>query len=163
MFRVFCGRIAPLAALFVLAFAGTAAAERPTDICPDLVIDDAARNAAYYPGGQPGRNRRDYSHIAVVLSATVSCVETRDDQIIATVSVTYALEPGPLYRGGANVKITAALTHAGARISESGNDWESQLNMGEPVSITNHITGIQVGRDRDVKAGGYLLTVGLEP
>ncbi len=105
-------RATALAPFLALGVSGLArAADQPTDICPAVVIDDAARNAAYYPG-EPGRNRRDYSHIAVILSAVASCVETDDDQIVATVSIPYAVESGPRYRGGAHVKLRAALTSA---------------------------------------------------
>lgn len=163
MFKLSAARAAAVAPFLALALVDSAAAQRATDICPDLVIDEATRNAAYYPGGAPGRNRADYSHIAVILSAEVACVETRDDQIIATVSVTYAVEPGPLYRGGANVKITAALTYNGSPISDAGNAWETPLTPGKPVTITNTIAGIHVGEDDDVKDGGFVLKVGLEP
>ncbi len=156
-------RAAALAPFFALALAGAARADDPTDICPAVVVDDATRNAAYYPGGEPGRNRRDFSHIAVILSVTASCVETDDDRIVATVSVTYAVDAGPLYRGGANVKIKAALTKGGAQILESENAKETPLTPGTPATITNTIAGIAVGADDDVEEGGYTLTVGLVP
>lgn len=156
-------RAAVLAPFVGLAIAGSARADDdPTDICPAIVVDDATRNAAYYPG-EPGRNRRDYSHIAVILSATASCVETDDDQIVATVSVTYAVEAGPLYRGGANVKIKAALTKGGAPILEAGNAKETPLTQGTASTVTNTIAGLLIGEDDDVEDGGYTLTVGLEP
>ena len=155
---------ASLAALALAA--GLAAPARadddPTDICPAIVVDDQARNAAYYPPSQ-GRNRRDFSHIAVILSATASCVETDDDQIVATVSVTYAVEAGTLYRGGANVKIRAALTHNGAPVSEAGNARETALTPGTPATVTNTIAGLTIGEDDEVESGAFTLTVGLEP
>lgn len=156
-------RVAALAPFLALAVSGIARAEDdPTDICPAIVIDDAARNAAYYPG-EPGRNRRDYSHIAVILSAVASCVETDDDQIVATVSITYAVESGPLYRGGANVKIRAALTKGGAPVLEAQNARETPLTPGTPATLTNTITGLLVGLDDEVEEGGFILTVGLVP
>ncbi len=134
----------------------------PTDICPAIVVDAGARNAAYYPPAQT-RNRRDYSHIAVILSATASCVETDDDQIVATVTVTYAVEAGTLYRGGANVKIKAALTNNGAAVSETENAKETPLTPGTPSTVTNTIAGILVGEDDAVEDGAFTLTVGLVP
>lgn len=134
----------------------------PTDICPAIVVDAGARNAAYYPPAQT-RKRADYSHIAVILSATASCVETDDDQIVATVTVTYAVEAGTLYRGGANVKIKAALTNNGAPVSEAENAKETPLTPGTPATVTNTIAGILVGEDSAVEDGAYTLTVGLVP
>lgn len=134
----------------------------PTDICPAIVVDAGARNAAYYPPAQT-RKRADYSHIAVILSATASCVETDDDQIVATVTITYAVEAGTLYRGGANVKIKAALTNNGAPVSEAENAKETPLTPGTPATVTNTIAGILVGEDSAVEDGAYTLTVGLVP
>lgn len=141
---------------------GASAANDPTDICPAVVIDPAARNAAYYPG-EPGRNRSDYSHIAVVLSATASCVENDDDQILATVSVTYGVEPGPLYRGGAEVTVTAALTKSGAPAGDTEVRKETSLAQGGPATVTSTITDMPIGLDDDVEAGLYTLTIGLVP
>jgi len=137
------------------------AADDPTDICPAIVIDDAARNAAYYPG-EPGRNRKDYSHIAVILSAVASCVETDNDQIVATVTVTYAVEAGPLYRGAAKVTIKVAFKKGGSS-ADAANTKETTLTKGTPATVSDTISDIMIGSADDVEEGGYTLVVGLDP
>ncbi|MFT3809409.1 MAG: hypothetical protein QM698_05775 [Micropepsaceae bacterium] len=163
MIKDFAVRATLVAPVLMLGVATPArAGDDPTDICPAIVVDNATRNAAYYPPAQ-SRNRRDFSHIAVILSATASCVENDDDQIVATVSVTYAVEAGTLYRGGANVKIKAALTNNGAPVLEAENAKETVLTPGTPATVTNTIAGILVGEDDAVEDGGFTLTVGLVP
>ncbi len=135
--------------------------DEPTDICPALVIDDATRNAAYYPG-EPGRNRRDYSHIAVILSAVASCVETDDEQIVASVTVTYAVEAGPLYRGDSKVTIKAWSKKGGSSV-EAYNTKEMPLTKGTPVTVTDTISGMIIGSAESVEEGGDTIVVGLDP
>jgi hypothetical protein len=153
-----------LAPILATAFVTPARADNdPTDICPALIIDDSARTAAYYPGGEPGRNKKDFSHIAVILSAVATCVETDDDQILATVTITYAAESGPLYRGAAEVKIKAAVARGGAPISTAQNVKSTQLPQGQHTTVSDQIADIVIGSDDDVEDGGYTLTVGLAP
>ena len=155
-------RAAALAPFLTLGLAAPAAADdEPTDICPALVIDEATRNAVYYPG-EPGRNRKDYSHIAVILSAVASCVETDDEQIVASVTITYAVEPGPLYRGDAKVTITAASKLGGSAV-EAANTKEISLQMGKPATVSDTISGMIIGSADDVEARGDTLIVGLDP
>lgn len=139
------------------------AADDPTDICPAFKIAEDGKSAAYYPNGEKGRNAKDFSHIAVILTANASCVETDDDRIVATVTVTYAAESGPLYRGNATVKIKAQLAKNGAAVTEGENAREFEIPAGQHVTVTDQVMGIEVGSDDDVEAGGYTLEVSLVP
>jgi hypothetical protein len=155
-------RAATFAPIFAAALITPSRADdEPTDICPAIVIDDAARNAAYYPG-EPGRNRKDYSHIAVILSAVASCVETDDEQIVATVRVTYAVEAGPLYRGAAKVTIKAWSKKGGSYV-EGYNTKETPLTKGTPVTVTDTTSGMIIGSADSVEEGGDTIVVGLDP
>lgn len=152
-----------LTPVVALAFAGAAqASDKPTDICPDVVIDPEARNATYYPGGEPGRNKRDYSHIAVILQASATCVEDRNDQIFATVTISYAVEAGPLYRGSATVKVKGEVVRGGAMTAQDGSSRELVIEPGTPATFSGVIERIAVGEDDDVEDGLYTIKVGLE-
>ena len=101
-------RIAAVSAAFCLAGLAAPAFAGVQDICPSVKVEKEAGRLAVYPGGAPGRDKLDYAFIAVILAADAVCREDDNDNIVADVTITYAVEPGPLYQGVADVQLFAS-------------------------------------------------------
>ena len=128
------------------------------DLCPAVKVEKEAGRLASYPGGAPGRNKLDYAFIAVVLSATAVCHEDDNDNIVADITVTYALEPGPLYRGSAEVEIFASVMRDGNVVGRqvSAKKSVNPPKDGGAVTLTVTATGLVTGFQRVFIAAGFV-------
>ena len=114
------------------------------------------------PGGAPGRDKLDYAFIAVVLSAEAVCREDDNDNIVADVTITYAVEPGPLYQGVADVQLFASATEAGD-ISDRQVTASKSSRLAKdsgPVTLTVTAAGLVLGDEDTVEAGGIGIAAG---
>ncbi|MBL9011261.1 MAG: hypothetical protein JNL56_08790 [Alphaproteobacteria bacterium] len=145
--------------LGLAALAPAAAAED----CPPVKLDREASRLAVYPGGVPGRNRLDFDYIAVALGATAVCTLDDDDNVVADVTITYATQPGPLYRGKTVVEGFADANRDGAPV---GRQKTAKATLNPPKDsdgVTDRIVirGLVVGNEDNVEDGGYAIVTGL--
>ena len=145
-------------ALTSVAQAGFSSSE-VASMCPAPVLDAEARNRAAYPGDEPGRAAQDYSFIAVIVSAVAVCREDEDDRLVADVTVTYAIEPGPLYRGVAENEVVAAVSGPAGEFTR-GTASRNVVHEGrEARAIQDVVRGVVIG-DFDTVEAGVTLKVG---
>jgi len=131
------------------------------DLCPSVGIAKDAKTHAVYPGGAPGRSVKEYNHIAVVLGATAVCREDADGNMVADVTVQYAVETGPLYRGSAETVIFAAVQRGGtesARLTSSKT--VRPEGLGAQLTVNDTITGLLIGDDDAAEAPDLAIVVG---
>lgn len=152
------------ACLAALALGGNPAAAASADeICPVVTVDPGMKQMVSYPGGEAGRRKGDYTFIAVVLGAEAVCGFDDDDNLIATVTVTYAVEAGPLYRGSADVPVAAIVRNGGAEVIRGGaRKTSSPPTGGGALTVTDTISGLLVGEDDEVEDGNFSITAGFE-
>lgn len=156
-------RFAPIVAMAALA--GPAAAFSSSELveyCPPVSIETAAKNIAVYPGGGEGRTPSAYSHIAVIISAAAVCREDENEQLVADVTIHYAVEPGPYYTGAAEQEVSAVVTRAG---SAQGEAMKARRTVtpefgGQPQIVSETISGLPVGEEAAVENGGLDIIVG---
>ncbi|BCW90221.1 hypothetical protein sos41_33890 [Alphaproteobacteria bacterium SO-S41] len=143
----------------LIAFAPTALAD---DLCPVVKVEKEAGRLAVYPGGAPGRNKLDYAYIAVVLSATAVCHEDDNDNIVADVTVTYALEPGPLYRGSADIEVFSSVMRDGNVVGRqvTAKKTSSPPKDGGAVTLSLTATGLVAGDEDTLETGGTTIAAG---
>lgn len=145
------------AGLVPFAFAATAAAAD----CPAVTVEKDAGRIAVYPGGEAGPNKLDYAYIAVVLSAVAVCREDDNDNILADVTVTYALAPGPLYQGSAQLEVFAAAMRGGSETGGQATKIDSWTPAKDtPVTVTSTATGLVLGDSDAVDSGGVTIAAG---
>ncbi len=145
------------AGLLPFAFGATAVAAD----CPAVTVEKDAGRIAVYPGGAAGPNKLDYAYIAVVLSAVAVCREDDNDAIVADVTLTYALEPGPLYQGSAQLEVFAAAVRGGEPSGGQVTKIDSWTPArGTPVTVTSTATGLMLGDADGVEDGSITIAAG---
>lgn len=140
---------------------GAGIAQAADDVCPPVSIDPAMRNMVSYPGGEPGRRKQDYSYIAAVLSADATCTTDDDDRVIADVTITYAIEAGTLYRGSADLEVTAIVRDGPAEAGRGTSKKTSAPSAdGKPMTVTDTIRGLVIGDEDAVADGNFSISAG---
>lgn len=150
-------RNAVLTAACGLVVFASAAEARLQDYCPAVKVDKQAGRLAVYPGGAPARDKLDYAYIAVILSAEAVCREDENDNIVADVTFTYALEPGPLYQGSAPVQLSATATQGGEGTERevTASKTSRPAKDAKAITLTVTATGLVLGDEATLEAGGY--------
>jgi len=131
------------------------------DLCPAVGIAKDAKTIAVYPGGAPGRSAKEYAHIAVILAAAATCREDEDGNMVADVTVQYAVETGSLYRGSAETTVYADVERggeAGTRLTSAKTVHPDGL--GTQITVNDTISGLMVGDDEAVEAPDLGIVVG---
>ncbi len=141
-------------------FGAAVSAARADDVCPGVTLDPKASKTVSYPGGEPGRRPQDYSYIAVILSADAVCTTDDDDNVIAQVNVTYAVEAGTLYRGAGEVTVEAAVR--GSATAGGGNATKKVTPPAEggSITVTDTIANVVAGNEDAVEQGLVTIVVG---
>lgn len=133
------------------------------DLCPSVGIEKAAKTIAVYPGGAPGRSVKEYNHIAVILAASAACREDPDGNMVADVTIYYAVEAGSLYRGAAETEVFAATTRGdtqtGTRLT-SVKSVNPGGGNGTQLTVSDTITGLMIGDDEAAEAPDLGIAVG---
>lgn len=132
------------------------------DLCPVVGIAKDAKTHADYPGGAPGRSAKEFNHIAVILAAAATCREDADGNMVADVTIQYAVETGSLYRGSAATEVFAGLTRGGG---ETGTRLTSTKTVnpdgiGAQVTVSDTISGLMIGDDDAAEAPDTGIVVG---
>ncbi|MFO1236105.1 MAG: hypothetical protein U1F24_03590 [Alphaproteobacteria bacterium] len=131
--------------------------------CPPVKLDPQASRLAVYPGGVPGRNRLDYDFIAVAIGASAVCTVDDDDNVIADVTITYAAQPGPLYRGKTVVEVFADAERGGAAAGRQKSARSTLNPPNDSPGVTDHIVirGLVVGTEDEMDEGGLGIVAGI--
>lgn len=132
------------------------------DYCPSVSISKEARSFASYPGGEPGRNSRDYTHIAVITGATSTCYADAQGNMVADINVSYAVEPGPLYRGVADNTLFASTSHGGRdtvrKVTGTGSTSPDPGTTGKTTAV---VRGLVIGA-KGVEDENLTIVVGFQ-
>jgi hypothetical protein len=131
------------------------------DLCPAVGIAKDAKTQAVYPGGAPGRSAKEYNHIAVILAAGATCREDQDGNMVADVTVQYALETGPLYRGVAETEVFVALEKGGVETARlASTKTVNPEGLGTQITVSDTVTGLMIGDDEAAEAPDLAIVVG---
>jgi hypothetical protein len=151
-----------LGSLLLVAPASSFSQRELVDLCPSVGAVKDAKTHAAYPGGAPGRNAKEFSHIAVILSAAAACREDADGNMVADVTVQYALETGPLYRGSAETEIFASVTRGGTETGKrlTSTKTVTPEGLGTQITVTDTISGLMIGGDDVAEAPDLGIAVG---
>jgi hypothetical protein len=146
----------------IIPSASAFSARELVDLCPSVGIARDAKTIAVYPGGSPGRSPKEYNHIAVIIAAAATCREDENGNMLADVTVQYALETGSLYRGAAETGIFAAVTRGNAEVGTrlTGAKTVNPEGLGTQMTVTDTIRGLMIGDDDAAEAPDIGIAVG---
>lgn len=150
-----------LGSLTLVTPASSFSARELVDLCPPVGIAKDAKTHAVYPGGAPGRSAKEYNHIAVILAAAATCREDADGNMVADVTVQYALETGPLYRGSAHTEIFVTVERGGTETARlTSTKTVNPEGLGTQITVSDTVTGLMIGDDDAAEAPDLGIVVG---